>query len=135
MDIGLLNSVKALTPTVINSGTGTLELDSDGSYYCNNTHYGSGGPAYNTAGTTIGIAVDVTTGNWWWRNASGWNPGGDPGAGTSPMGTLTSSAMNGGIVPFITAYASNGKMRANFGNAPFVLGAVPTGFNPGWGVF
>lgn len=135
MDVGLEKSSSFSSVQAINIGSSTLELRSDGSYYQSDTFNGSGGPFYNAADTTIGIAVDLDTGKWWWRNASGWNPGGDPSAGANPKGTLTAGAMTGGVVPFVTAYASNGSIRANFGNAPFVLGDVPAGFNPGWGLF
>lgn len=131
MDVGLENSARFTFVQKSGIGNSTLELSSQGSFYQNGSS-NPGGPAYNAAGATVGVAVDLGTGKWWWRNASGWNPGGDPATGASPMGTLSAVAMTGGVVPFVTAYASNGSIRANFGNAPFVLGAVPAGFNPGW---
>ena len=135
MNTGLENASKFAIRQTTGIGNGTLELRSEGSFYQNGTYNASGGPAYNAAGTTVGIAVDLDTGKWWWRDVSGWNPGGDPATGANPKGTLTAGAMAGGVVPFVTAYARNGSIRANFGNAPFVLGAVPAGFNPGWGLF
>lgn len=135
MNIGLEKSSQFGSSQTIHVGTGTLELAGDGSFYQSGTYVGGGGPGFNANGTTIGIAVDLSTGQWWWRNASGWNAGGDPATGTSPKGTLTALAMTGGVVPYVIAYASNGSIRANFGNAPFVLGDVPEGFNPGWGLF
>ena len=135
MCVGLENASKFNLSQSTHVGTVTLELGSDGTFYQNGTYVGGGGPSFNTNGVTIGVAVDLSTGKWWWRNASGWNTGGDPASGANPKGTLTAGAMTGGVVPYIIAYASNGSIRANFGNAPFVLGAVPDGFNPGWGLF
>lgn len=131
MCVGLENSTNFGINQVIHVGTSTLELACDGTFY-QNGNYTGGSPSFNANGTTVGIAVDLSTGKWWWRNAAGWNAGGDPATGTSPMGTLTALAMTGGVVPYVIAYSSNGSIRANLGNAPFVLGAVPAGFTPGW---
>jgi hypothetical protein len=135
MCVGLENASRFNLSQSIHVGTGTLELGSDGTFYQNGAYIGGGGPSFNANGATIGIAVDLSTGKWWWRNASGWNTGGDPATGANPKGTLSAAAMTGGVLPYVIAYASNGSIRANFGNAPFALGDVPEGFNPGWGLF
>jgi len=135
MNVGLENASRFSLTQSIHVGNGTLELAGDGSFYQNGAYSGGGGPSFNSAGTTIGIAVDLTTGKWWWRNAAGWNSGGDPATGVSPKGTLSGAAMTGGVVPYVIAYSNTGSIRANFGNAAFVLGSVPAGFNPGWGLF
>lgn len=135
MNVGLENASRFSLIQSIHVGNGTLELAGDGSFYQNGAYSGGGGPSFNSAGTTIGIAVDLTTGKWWWRNAAGWNSGGDPATGVSPKGTLSGAAMTGGVVPYVIAYSNTGSIRANFGNAAFVLGSVPAGFNPGWGLF
>lgn len=135
MSVGLERASQFSLSQSTHVGTGTLELGSDGTFYQNGAYVGGGGPSFNANGTTIGIAVDLSTGKWWWRNASGWNTGGDPATGANPKGTLSAAAMTGGVLPYVIAYASNGSIRANFGNAPFVLGDVPEGFNPGWGLF
>lgn len=93
------------------------------------------GPRFSNAGQTVGIAVDVATGKVWWRDVNGWNAGGDPASGTSPFGTISAPNLVGGLVPYASTYTTHGKCTVNFGQHPFVLGAVPTGFHAGWGIF
>lgn len=135
MDIGFANAAIINNGVALGYALSVLDISSEGEYYASGVRYPGGSPAYNVAGTTVGIAVDIDSGKWWMRTAAGWYGGGDPAAGINPMTTLTPTALSGGLVPFVTAYSTDGKMAVNFGNTPFVLGDVPAGFNPGWGVF
>lgn len=131
VSFGLANSAGSLIETNL-MGNSALRITADSSYYLNGTYHGSGGLSYNTAGKTVGIAVDVDSGKFWIRNESGWKGGGDPAVGTLPFGTLTSAGKLGGVLPWVSTYASDGKIRVNFGQVAFSLGAVPAGFFGGW---
>lgn len=112
-----------------------FDLMSDTSAGVNGPSVHGTGPRFSNAGQTIGIAIDVATGKVWWRDAAGWNPGGDPATGLNPFGTISPANLSGGVVPYASTFTTNGKCTVNFGQHPFLLGAVPTGFKPGWGVF
>lgn len=131
VSFGLANSEGSLSDSA-QMGNSALRITADSSYFLNGTYHSGGGLSYNTAGKTVGIAVDVDSGKFWIRNESGWKGGGDPAAGTLPFGTFTSSGKLGGVLPWVSTYSSDGKIRVNFGQAAFSLGDVPAGFFGGW---
>jgi len=117
------------------AGYGVFDMQSDTSAGVNGALVHGQGPRFSNAGQTVGIAVDVASGKVWWRDAAGWNAGGDPASGSTPFGTISPANLSGGIVPYATTYTTNGKCTVNFGQHPFLLGPVPAGFKAGWGIF
>jgi hypothetical protein len=126
---GLLNS-NSLSAQV-SGGSSTFYIQSDTTGFVNGGTLFTG-PRFSVAGQTVGIAVDIDTGKVWWRNSSGWNPGGDPESGVGQIATISAANLSGGLVPYAVTYSTNGKCRVNFGQEPFELGEVPAGFFGGW---
>src|SRR6516164_5317420 len=114
-------------------GTGNVWVDTSG-----NTGYNIG---TIVGGSTIGVAVDLINYRVWFRlGASGlWNgtSGHDPTIGDGTHGGFGITA--GTIIPIVTFGSglvgptgiSGNVITANFGASPFV-GAVPSGYYPGW---
>ena len=118
-------------PASITGTSNTLSMQSDTTGVVNGGTFFTG-PRFSNAGQTIGIAVDVSTGKVWWRNANGWNSGGDPASGVGAAATISAANLAGGLLPYAVAYATDGECRVNFGQEPFKLGDVPDGFFGGW---
>ena len=86
-----------------------------------------GGHSYPNAsvGDYIQLAVDLSTGQVWFKfsSAATWAGGGDPALGTSPTLTFTVSEP---MVPAV-GFGGAGGVTMNYGATAFA-GAVPTGF-------
>ncbi len=85
-----------------------------------------------SAGNVIGIAIDITGGLIWFRNApsGNWNGSGtaDPATG---VGGISISSLATPLYPLAGFTFANDKITANFGATAFT-GAVPAGFVAGW---
>lgn len=115
----------------VSGSSDTFVIQSDTSGFVNGVTSITG-PRFSSAGQTVGLAVDTSTGEVWWRNANGWNPGGDPASGVGPVGVISAAKLTGGLLPYAVTYATNGQCRVNFGQESFKLGPVPAGFFGGW---
>ncbi len=86
--------------------------------------------------TTIGVAVDLDHAESWWRKLPSGDWNGDPTAdpATTTGGIVITGALTGGVGagPTCLFFGDNTETcTANFGASAFV-GAVPSGFTPGW---
>ena len=95
-----------------------------------------------TAGDIVMIALDVDTGKMWYGLNGTWFNSGDPGAGTTPVVTITNGSPDPFMVNGSSGSGSSSTITANFGNPPFAITssnadgngygnfdyAVPTGF-------
>jgi len=115
--------VNSAVPTFVHFGSNAYSLN--GSSHSGTTF------VLGAVGATVGIAVDLETGNLWIRNSSGWAGGGDPASGTIPLGTLSASVMSGGVRPYVGTYSYTGSYRINLGQSAFQF-PVPAGFFAGW---
>jgi hypothetical protein len=86
-----------------------------------------------TRPNVIGVAVDFTNANVWFRIAPSGDWNGDPSADpkTNTGGVSFSSYSSGACSPCFGWYNVIGSAVLNAGNAPFI-GAVPSGFTAGW---
>lgn len=130
---GIANSTATFTTgTYIN--TATVQAGS-GSININNVSVGGlGGSIAN--GTIIGIALDLTNGQIWFRRSpsGNWNNSGTANPATNTGGFSISSIVGTGLFAYIAAGSVSETYTANFGATTF-SGAVPSGFNSGLGAF
>ena len=102
-------------------GTNGVSYWSNGTRAINGASTTSWGATF-AAGDVIGIAIDADTGRIWFAKNGVWQASGDPAAGTSPAGTMTSGQYTPGAAAQVGTSSS-----FNFGQRPFAY-TPPTGF-------
>lgn len=117
--------------TILSIGTKAF-VRQDGTIFVNNTSTGTSIGA-QTNGSTIGIALDLTNNNIWFRAgaAGNWNNSGTASPATNTGGFSISAMVSGGLFPLAILYATSDSVAANFGDSAF-SGVVPGGFTSGF---
>jgi SPRY domain len=125
--IGVINSTESVTNNALGfSGTNSIGyFTSNGAYYLNSVHTGNFASA--TTGDVVGVAVDLTNNNIWWRtNAGNWNNSGTANPATN-TGGQSISTLTGPLFAGIEADTVNGSLSVNFGATSYAF-TPPTGF-------
>lgn len=94
-----------------------------------------GGLGTRSSGDIIGIALDMTSNNVWFRVApSGFWNGVSTANPATNTGGLSVSALTPPLYPYFSSNNGGNAAIANFGASTF-SGVVPAGFTAGWGVY
>lgn len=103
---------------------GGIVYPADGKRYSGATAYATGTSATGAVGVTVGIAMDMDNGKWFFHYDGVWQGGGDPITGVNPVRLLTPGVA---YYPYLLWYSGNAAFLANFGASAFKY-TPPTGY-------